>query len=285
MVMTYYNAQGQPAPDTAWMIINGERVQVQNPAAIEQWRTDNGYTYTERPLPPPPPPPDTTDFDDACAKFRDICYIIRQAIGDPGFKGGFEEMTKLQQAPIYNTIEGLQLANAWSAVNDLCTYEGSKIGLGQPQWWYACWEQEEHAEPEPEEPTTPDTEDLPIEEQEEHIEEPPVEAPGSEPEEPESEPVDVPVAELPDDPEQQEEPSEPATPAIEEEEPAIELPAPEPEEGEDTSEPAPPMPAPVESTEETPIEQPQEEEIIIPEEEPEADPILQPEEEQPGQEV
>ena len=28
---------------------------------------------------------------------------------------------------------------AWSAANELCKYEGSKIGLGQPDWWYDCW--------------------------------------------------------------------------------------------------------------------------------------------------
>lgn len=173
--MTYYNAQGQPAPATAWMFIDGERVQVQNPAAIEKWRTDNGYIYTERPLPPPPPAPDTTDFDAACAQFRDICYTIRQAIGDPDFKGGFEEMVKLQQAPIYNTIEGLQLANAWSALNDLCTYEGKKIGLGQPEWWHTCWDQVA-PQPEPEEPI-----EAVAPEEDINVEEPPEIAPVEEP--------------------------------------------------------------------------------------------------------
>lgn len=262
----WYNAQGQQAPDAAWMVINDERVQVQNPSAIVSWREAHGYIYSERPPQPIPEPEpiDTTDFDAACAQFRDICYIIRQAIGDPDFRGGFEEMVKLQQAPIYNTIEGLQLANAWSALNDLCTYEGKKIGLGQPEWWHTCWEQVA-PQPEPEEPTTPDTEDLQIEE---HIEETPVEAPGSEPDEPESEPVDVPVAELPDEPETTLEPPEPIEPAIEEEESSIEFPTPEPE-PEDTpanSEPAPPMPEPVAVPEDTAADTPQEDPIEIPEE-------------------
>ena len=34
--------------------------------------------------------PDTTDFDNACQQFRDICHQIGQAIDQPDFKGGFE---------------------------------------------------------------------------------------------------------------------------------------------------------------------------------------------------
>ena len=224
----WYNSEGQPAPDTAWMIINGERVQVQNPAAIEKWRTDNGYIYTERPLPPPPPAPDTTDFDAACAQFRDLCYTIRLAIGDPDFKGGFEEMVKLQQAPIYNTIEGLQLANAWSALNDLCTFEGKKIGLGQPEWWHTCWDQvapqPEPGEPEEEQPVEPEP-DINAEEPAEivPVEEPDfsdVDAPDGTIEEPGIEEVETEPAII----------DEPAPPDLPTEEPIEELVMPQAEE-------------------------------------------------------
>jgi len=78
-------------------------------------------------------------FDSACNQFREVCSNIGTAIGDPDFRGGFDEMSKFQQSAISQTLEGVRLAIAWSAANDLCVYEGRKLGLGQPQWWYECW--------------------------------------------------------------------------------------------------------------------------------------------------
>jgi hypothetical protein len=101
--------------------------------------------------PPAPEPPDMSEFSNACAQFRAVCAQIEQAAELPGFKGGFDEMTVFQQSPVYSTIPGLQLAMAWSAANELCKYEGEKVGFGQPKWWYECWRQvEPEPEPEPE---------------------------------------------------------------------------------------------------------------------------------------
>lgn len=96
----------------------------------------SGYIWEE---PKPVPPPDTTAFDSACLQFREICGQIGALIGAVEFRGGFDEMTLFQQSEAYGTLQGLQLAIAWSAANELCVYEGRKIGLGQPEWWYACW--------------------------------------------------------------------------------------------------------------------------------------------------
>jgi len=35
---------------------------------------------------------------------------------------------------------GNSLAIQWSAANEQGKYFGSKIGYGQPQWWYRCWQ-------------------------------------------------------------------------------------------------------------------------------------------------
>ena len=83
---------------------------------------------------------DTTDFDNACQVFRQICSQIGTLIGDENFKGGYDDMMTFYNHPSYRTSEGLQLAMAWSGCNDLCKYEGNKIGLGSPEWWYKCWE-------------------------------------------------------------------------------------------------------------------------------------------------
>lgn len=89
--------------------------------------------------------PDRTSFNTACAAFRQVCAGIGAAIGVSDFKGGFDEMAVFAASEAYGTIAGLQLANQWMAANELCKYEGGKIGLGQPEWWYTCWEIENNA--------------------------------------------------------------------------------------------------------------------------------------------
>ena len=85
---------------------------------------------------------DTTAFDAACEQFRYVCEQIRQFIGAESFMGGFDEYA------IFITSEAAQndkataslLVNMWSGCNELCKYEGQKIGYGQPEWWYRCWD-------------------------------------------------------------------------------------------------------------------------------------------------
>lgn len=87
----------------------------------------------------PQPPVDRTDFDNACSLFRSVCAQIGAMLGVEDFRGGFDEMTAFQQSEAFRTLEGLHIAIEWSAANELCKYEGAKIGFGQPQWWYECW--------------------------------------------------------------------------------------------------------------------------------------------------
>lgn len=105
---------------------------------LQQWHQQH-----PQPQPPVPQEPDTTAFDAACQQFRTICAQIGAAIDQPDFKGGFDEMALFAQSPVYSTIEGLKLAMSWSASNQLCKYEGQKLGLGQPDWWYHCWQNKE----------------------------------------------------------------------------------------------------------------------------------------------
>lgn len=142
--MSWYNAQGKKAPDVVNITIDGKTGTSFNPAENPAWREENGYIYDTPPVQPAPPQDGEraareAEFADACAKFREVCAAIGAAIGDPAFRGGFEEMEKLQQSAIWGTIAGLQLAQAWSAANDLCVYLGKKLGLDQPKWWYRCW--------------------------------------------------------------------------------------------------------------------------------------------------
>lgn len=80
------------------------------------------------------------EFETACENFRQICYQIGQAIGNPDFKGGFDEMLEFQNSDVANTQLGLLLAMKWSAADKLCTYIADrKLKIGQPAWWKQCW--------------------------------------------------------------------------------------------------------------------------------------------------
>ena len=82
------------------------------------------------------------EFEDACIKFKSICADIGVLIDDPDFKGGFDEMADFENNPAAATSEGLALSVKWIAADKLCTYLASKLGIGQPAWWYRCWEAE-----------------------------------------------------------------------------------------------------------------------------------------------
>ena len=114
-----------------------------------QWLTENGYTdmsaeeiaeygqSLER---------DLTNFNNVCQIFKSVCHQIGTFIGNPDFKGGFDEYTEFitAEATQENPAQASLLASMWSGANEYAKYEGEKIGLGQPDWWYKCWEEEQN---------------------------------------------------------------------------------------------------------------------------------------------
>lgn len=84
---------------------------------------------------------DTSLFDSACANFRQVCSMIGEFIGVENFRGGFDEYTIFIQseAAQSNPSQASLLASMWCGVNEYAKYEGSKLGYGQPEWWYRCW--------------------------------------------------------------------------------------------------------------------------------------------------
>lgn len=88
---------------------------------------------------------DTTAFQNACAQFKSVCRQIGEAIGVSNFTGGFDEYATFINSDYAkeNPAQASLLASMWSGANEYAKYEGAKIGLGQPEWWYRCWEQEE----------------------------------------------------------------------------------------------------------------------------------------------
>ena len=95
---------------------------------------------------------DPTEFNESCEQFRTLCHTIGQVISDESFKGGFDEIPKLfafiskldltstEDLIIY--AQTTQLVFSWIALNESCKYLGSKLGYGQPEWWYQCWSME-----------------------------------------------------------------------------------------------------------------------------------------------
>ena len=81
-------------------------------------------------------------FQAACEQFRALCAEIGEFIGDPEFKGGFDEYAEFAGSEAYrqDPVRGNALAIQWSALNELCKYKGARAGYGQPDWWYRCWE-------------------------------------------------------------------------------------------------------------------------------------------------
>ena len=91
----------------------------------------------------PVPQPDLTKLKAGFAKFRQVCKEIGQLIGDSEFKGGFDEMDKLEASDAIPREIKTELASKWNGADKRCTYEAKKVGIGQPQWWYMCWEPED----------------------------------------------------------------------------------------------------------------------------------------------
>ena len=133
-------------PFNGVLVVNGARTWNPSPEKLIAAGYVDEVPHIPEPEPVVEPEIDTADFENACTLFRNVCSQIGSAIEDAEFHGGFDEMIAFQQSPVYNTLRGVQLALAWSAANELCKYEGAKIGLGQPDWWYRCWESNSETE-------------------------------------------------------------------------------------------------------------------------------------------
>ena len=107
-----------------------------SPMTDERWVDMGGTIEENEDLTP------EQEFEQAAAQFRQVCAAIGLFIGNPNFHGGFGEYLTFAQSDAYqaNPVQGNALAIQWSATNEAGKYFGSKIGLGQPQWYYKAWE-------------------------------------------------------------------------------------------------------------------------------------------------
>lgn len=84
---------------------------------------------------------DTTDFEAACDVFRSVCSQIKTFAGLETFRGGFEEALAFlnSEAFVNDKLTGTYLFSLWQGADKSVTYEASKVGIGQPDWWKKCW--------------------------------------------------------------------------------------------------------------------------------------------------
>jgi hypothetical protein len=113
--------------DVDWLTANGYTFWTNE--QVDEWLKNNVYDSEA-----------VQEFESACADFRQVCAEIGELIGVSDFHGGYDDMPVFYSHSSYRTIQGLCLAMAWSGCNERCVYTGSKVGYGQPAWWYKCWE-------------------------------------------------------------------------------------------------------------------------------------------------
>lgn len=84
---------------------------------------------------------DRTAFEAACEQFRQVCKQIEEFAGIEGFRGGFEEAIAFLNSSAFATdrVTGTYLFSLWQGADKAATYEASKLGIGQPDWWHQCW--------------------------------------------------------------------------------------------------------------------------------------------------
>ena len=86
---------------------------------------------------------DRTGYTMALSMFKKVCMDVRQLLGIPKFRGGFDEWAELAMDSTLSENAELQiLARRGEALNALITYEAKKLGIVPPNWWKECWTDE-----------------------------------------------------------------------------------------------------------------------------------------------
>lgn len=86
---------------------------------------------------------DKTGYTMALSLFRQVCMDVRQLLGIPKFRGGFDEWAALAMDSTLSKNTELQiLSRRGEALNALITYEAKKLGIVPPNWWKECWADE-----------------------------------------------------------------------------------------------------------------------------------------------
>lgn len=78
----------------------------------------------------------------AWKQFRKSVYALQEFLHDPTFMGGFDEDYKVRESSYTKAdkLTAVELVEEWHGANDKAVYRSGLIGLGQPEWYFKCWE-------------------------------------------------------------------------------------------------------------------------------------------------
>lgn len=83
---------------------------------------------------------DRTKFESVCEGFRSVCKSIGQELNVPDFHGSFDEIVAVKKDnPLVTTPTVIGLFETLRAYDDICKYEGEKLGYRGSEWFKACW--------------------------------------------------------------------------------------------------------------------------------------------------
>ena len=86
---------------------------------------------------------DRSTYERILPLYKQVCLQVRSLLNLPNFRGGFDEWAALAMDPQYYSNPQLDiLSKQGQSLNELITYEASKLGIVPPDWWKECWKDE-----------------------------------------------------------------------------------------------------------------------------------------------
>ena len=110
-----------------------------SPVSEETFRTNGGIiTEDEEVL-----TPEQREFRDSecCVQFRALVAEVREKTGIDDFYGAYEDIPRLRQTEYaqQHPDEMSYYTSLFAALDGWCNKDAKKFGLGQPAWFYVCW--------------------------------------------------------------------------------------------------------------------------------------------------
>ena len=106
----------------------------------EQTFTDYGGVITEDEETLTPEQREFRDSD-CCVQFRALVAEVQGKTGVDDFYGAYEDIPRLRQTEYaqQHPDEMSYYTSLFAALDGWCNKDAKKYGLGQPAWFYVCW--------------------------------------------------------------------------------------------------------------------------------------------------
>lgn len=87
--------------------------------------------------------PEQIEFrdSDCCVQFRALVAEVQEKTGVDDFYGAYEDIPRLRQTEYaqQHPDEMSYYTSLFAALDGWCNKDAKKYGLGQPAWFYVCW--------------------------------------------------------------------------------------------------------------------------------------------------